>query len=380
MDVVNRHEGHSPSQVIDFSIHDIVGLRLIDPSALDAANLVKQLGPYQAPLDGVPDITVRFARELSPPALNYLGLNSMAFTNDEFYLLDSRSGRAVARIPFDEIGQPCEIVYQSGLGRMPLLFDIIRLVFLKKNYVSLHGAAFRYNDQGVLVAGWTKGGKTETLVAFANHGASYVADEWVLLSGDGHRMLGLPVLVALWDWQLEQVAPDLRPEMSREKRTLFRSIHSLDVAYSSFGRGRLQHLFPLKALGKLLPVLKTGLNVQELPQIMFKDRYCAQGVPFDRLFLMMSHSNPDIVVAPYDPIEIARQMVHSNEHEEMEFFQRYRAFKFAFPQRANPFLEGALELGRSLLCSALQGKEAYRVLHPYPVSFEELFSHLQPLC
>jgi hypothetical protein len=28
----------------------------------------------------------------------------------------------------------------------------------------------------------------------------------------------------------------------------------------------------------------------------------------------------------------------------------------------------------------LEGKEAYRVLHPYPVSFEKLFKKMQPYC
>jgi hypothetical protein len=73
-------------------------------------------------------------------------------------------------------------------------------------------------------------------------------------------------------------------------------------------------------------------------------------------------------------------MLNSNEHESTSVVQQYRAFRFAFPQRENRFLERAPELHRSLLYQALEGKEAYEVFHPYPVSFEELFDHLQPLC
>jgi hypothetical protein len=94
----------------------------------------------------------------------------------------------------------------------------------------------------------------------------------------------------------------------------------------------------------------------------------------------MSHSEPRIVVTPCDSAEIARRMAHSNEYEEASLEQCYRAYRFAFPNRRNPYLESAPELRSSLLVRALEGKEAYQVLHPYPVSFEELFSHLQSLC
>jgi hypothetical protein len=375
-----QEELPSTLPAVDFNIHDTVGIRLINPTARDAARLTKLLAPFQATLEREPDITVRFERDLSPPALNYLGVNSMAFTQEDFYLLDRNSGQVAARIPFDEIGQPCEIVCQSGLGFVPQLFELTRLAFLRKNYVSLHGAAFLYNGKGILVAGWSKGGKTETLVSFANHGAHYIADEWVLLSGDGQRMLGLPIPVTLWDWQLEQMSPDLLPKMSSERKTLFRSIRSLEAVHNTFGRGRLKDFFPLKALGRLMPVFRTRLAVRESPHILFKDRYCHQGVTVDKLFLVMSHSEPDIVTAPCDPSEIAQRMVNSNEYEETHLLQCYRAFKFAFPQRENQFLERVAELRKSLLHSALEGKEAYQVFHPYPMSFEQLFSRLQPLC
>jgi hypothetical protein len=381
MDLTPRQEElRSTRPTVDFDMYGIVGIRLINPAARDAARLRKLLAPFKARLDREPDITVRFERNLAPPALNYLGLNSMAFTEEDFYLLDRSSGQVAARIPFDKIGQPCEIVCQSGLGSVPQLLELTRLAFLRKNYVSVHGAAFLYNGKGILVAGWSKGGKTEALVSFANHGAHYVADEWVLVSGDGQRMLGLPIPVTLWDWQLEQVSPDLMPEMSSERKFLFRSIHSLEVIHNTFGRGRLKGFLPLKVLRGLMPVFKTRLNVREPPHILFKDRYCDQGATVDKLFLVMSHSEPDIVITPCAPIELARRMVNSNEYELEYAVQKYRAFKFAFPQRENPFLERAPELRSSLLHQAFEGKEAYKVFHPYPVSFEELFSHLQPLC
>ncbi len=381
MDLSTRQEEPQASRpAVDFDMYGIVGIRLINATTRDTARLGKLLAPFRATLEREPDITVRFEKDFAPPALTYLGLNSMAFTEEGFYLLDKSNGRVAARIPFDEVGQPCEILCRSGLGSVPLLLELTRLAFLSKNYVSLHGAAFLYDGKGILAAGWSKGGKTEALVSFANHGAHYVADEWVLLSGDGKRMLGLPIPVALWDWQLEQVSLDLLPKMSTERKFLFRSIHSLQAVHSRFGRGRFKDTLPLKTLDRLMPIFEKRLSVRELPHVLFKDRYCSQGATVDKLFLIMSHSEPEIVIRPCDPMEVARRMVNSNEYEATSVPQYYRAFKFAFPQRENPFLEKAPELQNSLLYQAFKGKEAYQVFHPYPVSFEELFGHLQPLC
>lgn len=366
--------------LVDFDLHGVVGVRLTTPTASDVDSLAGQLGPCQVALTREPDITIRFERDLSPPEATYLGLNSAAFTAEGFYLLDRASGRVAARIPFDKIGLPCEIVCQSGLGSVPLLLDIIRLTFLKKDYVSLHGSAFCCNGTGILVAGWAKGGKTEMLMSFANHGAQYVADEWVLLSAHGERMLGLPTPVTLWDWQLEQVAPHLRPELSREKRARFRTVHCLDAVHRRLEYGRLKDLLWVKALGKLLRVGREGLKVQASPEAVFGDLRCKQGASVDKLILVMSHSRPDVAIEPCDPTDIARRMVHSNEYEEEHLQQQYRAFRFAFPERRNPVLEDAEEMRSSLLYHALKGKEAYQVFHPYPVSFEELFKSLRSLC
>lgn len=379
---ITTHEGDLSSidLAVDFDIHGIVGIRLVNPTARDTARITKLLAPFQTRLHREPDITIRFEDDLSPPSLNYLGLDSAAFTEDDFYLLDRNSGKVVAQIPYDEVGQPYEIKCQSNADKIPQLFELIRLAFLRKNYISLHGAAFLYNGKGILVAGWSKGGKTETLVSFANHGAFYVADEWVLLSGDGQRMLGLPIPVTLWDWQLEQVSPEIIPGMSFDRKVLFKSIYFLDAVYDKLGRGRLANFFPVKALGRLMPVVKMRLNIRESPHILFKDRYCVKGATVDKLFLVISHSEPDIKITPCDPDEFARRMENSNEYEEARLAQYYRTFKYAFPQRENKFLDSAPELRSDLLHKALVGKEIYKVFHPYPVSFDELFKHLQPFC
>ena len=363
--------------VIDLQVHGVVGVRLIAATAKDAAKVERQLGAKRAALEREPDIVIRFAERLSVPAITYLGLNSSAFADDGFYILDKNEGTIQARIPFDQIGGQCELLCANGLDSIPLLMDIVRFSFLEKHYIPLHAAAFRYRQTGVLVMGWAKGGKTEALLAFANHGAQYVGDEWVLLSADGGTMYGLPVSVAIRDWHVEHI-PDLVPRVSLDHRILFTTIRSLETLYGIWGRTPWRKSLLRRMLGRGLPRVRQQLIVRRHPRDLFRDRYSEGGVAMDKLFLTMSHSEPDFSVTPTDPLDVARRMSASVTYEHAQFFEYYHAFLFAYPHRRNAFLDEVDTLHEQLLCQALEGKEAYVVMHPYPFMFESLFDAMHP--
>ena len=227
--------------------------------------------------------------------------------------------------------------------------------------------------------GWTKSGKTETLLSFANHGAQYIGDEWIVLSDDGQVMYGIPNRITLWDWHSRYV-PDLMPKISTQKKIVFKGVYFLDAINRLFENSRFKDTFPLDIIKQAMPALKRQLKVVGGPKQIFGDQICDQGITPSTLFLMMSRSDPDISIEPCQPQEIVQRMQHSNETEQLYFFEYYKAFRFAFPHLRNEFLEGVNELQSSLLCRALGDKEAYKVLHPYPVSFEALFDQMQPFC
>jgi hypothetical protein len=366
----------SNEKIVDYDIHGIVGIRLINPTPGDAAAVSNQLGLHQQSFDRDPDIIVRFKEKLYTPSLRYLGLDA-GFTDEGFYILSSRENAKV-RVPFEKIGSQCEILCESGLHGIPWLFEMINLTFLKKNYIPLHASAFVYNGSGILVTGWTKGGKTEALLSFANHGAKCVGDEWIILSGDGKKMFGTHVPICIWEWQFEHI-PNLLPKIGTQRKILFKSIHFLDAVHKAMGLNSLKNSFPAKILSQALPTFKRQLNIRVLPEVIFENQYC-NSAPLDKLILSMSHSDPDIHVNVCDPSEITKRMIHSNTSELLPFLEIYKAFKFAFPNLRNEFLENNEELQYSLLCRAFENKEAYKVSHPYPVSFEDYFNKLRPYC
>lgn len=368
------------AKFVDFDIHGFVGVRLVNPSKADELAVKRQLGPLHVPaLNREPDIVIRFEKHLSLRQLNYLGLNNAGYTKDGFFLLKSQKAQAKVRIPFNAIGSRCEIVCETGLRRVPLLTAIVNLTLLKKDCIPLHAAAFVYKDVGILVTGWSKGGKTEALLAFANHGAKYVGDEWVILTKDGQRMYGLPEPITIWDWQIKQL-PAIHSRISFSDRLLFKAIHVFDNLHTRFGAGRFKNSFPVRIINKAMPALSRQLHVNIPQEELFDGGLFKLEANPQKLFFVISHNESSIHVERWDPMDIARRMLHSVQYEQIPFFEYYYAFKFAFPHLQNDFLENIQELQADLLHHALRGKEAYRVLHPYPVSLESLFQEMEPFC
>ena len=142
--VALRENGKRP--VIDYDIHGLVGIRLLNPSASDADAVQRQLGPPQASLDREPDIVVRFEKNLSTARIRYVEVNESGVTEDGFFVLQSGRRPAKVRIAFEQIGEHCEIVCESGLESVPLLTEIINLTVLKQKCVPLHASAFIHQE------------------------------------------------------------------------------------------------------------------------------------------------------------------------------------------------------------------------------------------
>lgn len=364
-------------EVLDYDVSGAVRIRVTGGTDVDVALMTRLFGTPSAAA-GEPDLAVRFSPEIVVTGLRYLGLNSAAFTDDDFFLLGSKSGRIDARIPFATLGQPCEIECRSGLGFVPLLFDAITLTCMRKGFVALHGSAFVHDGAGVLVLGWEKGGKTETLLAFANHGAHYVGDEIVMLAGDGRTMFGIPVPISIWDWNFDQI-PALLPELGPRKKLLLGLVRGLVAVREGHHRGQRDRTMVTRALDALIEPLRARLRIWALPARLFEGRTWPGRAPVDVVVLSVSHDRPDVTVEPCDPKDVALRMRGSNERERTGLLDHYRAFRFAFPNRPNALLDSIDEQQGALLRQALAGKTPFVVRHPYPVPFESLYRRMAPL-
>jgi hypothetical protein len=356
----------------DYDLHGLVGIRLLNASLSDAAAVARQLGPLPESLSREPDIVIRFVDRLPVSSrVRYLGLDEAGFTDDAFLVLRSRhKAPARVQIPFERIGNKCEIVCESGLPAVPLLIPIINLTVLAKGAIPLHASAFTYNGTGVLITGWSKGGKTETLLAFMAHGARYIGDEWVYISADGRRMYGIPEPIRLWNWHLEYV-PQYRRLVRLRDRLRLRALQLASLLSRAVPRAPV--------VRRVTSILKRQSFVDLHPEELFGGRLGTLAGDLEKVFFAVSHDAPDVSVQPVDPQEVARRMVFSLQHERLDLMSYYLKFRFAFPEASNDLIDRAERLQREGLARVLAGKDTFSVHHPYPVSLDALFQAVSPL-
>ena len=349
---------------VDFDLHGLAGVRLVDARPADAGVVARQLGPLPQRLERDPDITIRFVDRLEPTArLHYLGAREAGWAEDGFYVLRSRRQPAVIRLPIGSVGGPCEIVAQRGAPAIPYLVAVLNVTVLANGGLPLHAGAFELDGRGILVTGWSKGGKTELLMAATRAGARYIGDEWVYLTEDG-TMHGIPEPVRLWDWQLDQL-PRIRSGLGRLDRLRLRALplagrvdRALPDAMRRTAPGRLLH--------RAVPVADDQRRVDLAPERLFGDLGSLTG-RLDHVLFVVAAAGDTITVEPIDPDEVARRMVFSLLYERLDLAAVYLQARFAFPDLADPHLDDLEALQRGRLSAFLAGRPAHRIVHPYPV-------------
>lgn len=362
-----------------FDLHGLVTVRLVDAQPRDVHAVTRQLGPIRSQGCAQADITIRFVERLRPESkIRYLGLHQGGFTDSAFLVLrSSRKARTRVQIPMQHIGGSCEIVCEHGAPAVPLLISIVNLTALAKGTVPLHAAAFEWNGAGVVVTGWSKGGKTETLLSFMNHGARYIADEWCYIQPDGHQIFGVPEPVRLWRWQLLQL-PHCRSRISLAQR-MNMAVLAIVPTLQGHLPMKLQRSRPGRTIQRVAHFLEQRLNVLVPPEKLFDQEVTSTQGEFTDLIFVMSTEDPATTAQLISPETVADRMVHSLQYEHFPLLEYYRMFLFAFPELSNPHLETAEERQRTLLRRAFKDKRSLLVEHPYPVRLEGLFERIEPL-
>lgn len=360
---------------VDLDLHGLAGLRIVDATGDDLRAVERQLGPLPRTLDREPDITVRFVDRLVDRAhLRYLGARDAGWTDEGFYVLKSRKRPAMVRIPMDQVGGRCEIACERGVPAVPFLIAILNLTVLAKGALPLHAAAFELDGVGTLVTGWSKGGKTELLMAAAGAGARYIGDEWVYLTTDG-RMHGIPEPIRLWDWHLAQL-PRVREVLTVGDRLKLRGIAALRRLHRAMP-DRIGRLPPGRLFHRAMPILEDQLHVELPPETLFGSVGDMSG-RLDRILFVVSAAGSETTLEPIDPLAVAERMLASLMYERRDLLALWQQARFARPGIRNEHIETFEERQRALLERILAGRVACVVTHPYPVDIRALFETVRP--
>lgn len=358
----------------DFDIHGLAGVR-VDGTEADADVIERQLGPLRRSFDREPDIVVEFVDRLDTGPLVNLGRDEWAFDDEGLIVLRGRmKSRIRVRLPLDTIGHGCHVVVERGAPAVPYLVALVNLCALANGGLPLHAAAFEWQGVGVVVTGWSKGGKTESLLAALDGGARYVGDEWVYLSDGGTRAVGVPEPIRIWDWYLGQLGT-IRPELSTADRVRARSL-----AYASAATTRLEQgpaKAPVQRLARRVRHLVDGQRHVDVPvgRLIGTDTR-PQAMTVDAVVHTMSTESPAVTLEPVAGSEVAARMAGSLAFERLPLMSLYHAFRYAFPERRSTLIESAADVERERLHEFLSPRRCWSSTHPYPPDLAALREQL----
>jgi len=355
-------------------LHGLLTIALADARDAEVARVRRQLGPLPEAAAAEADLVVRFVDRLDVRGtLRPLGREA-AYTDDDFLVLRGRRKTSVrVRIPVGEIGsRPLEIVAERGAPAIPFLLPIVAVTLLSRGVVPVHASAFVADGRGTLVTGWAKGGKSEALLAFADHGAAYVGDEWVFVTGDGTSMAGLPEPMRLWDWQLAMV-PRLRARIGVGRRLRLAAAAATTGMLS--GTARLpvvRSSAPGDLARRLGSMAENQRSLQIAPERVFDGRVTSGLVPLDAIVLIESSSDPQASAEPADAAVVAQRTAATVAHELLDLEALYLTWRYAFPGRRNDYLESLPAILEERLVAAFENRPCVLVRHPYPPDIPSL--------
>ena len=372
---------------IDYDIHGVLGLRLIDPTPSLARLVARQFDPWRpASLASEPDVSISRLTPPSPRERRYrLGdagdSQECDYGESEFIL---RKGTMAVSIPFAFVGSGCTIGWSGAGGMRRLLIDYVRpalqIALLPKDRLALHSAAVNYGGKGILLAGWAESGKTEAMLGFLQAGAAFVSDKWTIVDGDGSSIHHFPTPITVRNWMIDLI-PGLRDRLKATELLRARAAGLV----TSVIRAEALSRAPLTTGVKGLADLAGRVSVTP-SQLLGKDGDGASqwrsspSAPLASLFLLVTSGEDRIAVREADVDEVASRLADCAAYERRAFFGLYQRFKYAFPGRRNRLIEEAREAESRTLAKALSSKRVFVVEAPFPFDPAALYRAIQPFC
>jgi hypothetical protein len=374
MTVTPTHDpaSRSAAAIVDFDIHALAGIRLVDPAPSDVRAVSAQIGPPSS-LSQVPDLTIRFVEEIGLEApVRWIEPGSIGFGDEGFFVWTADSGATPAAcLRLEEAGPRWELRCRTRMRSVPILLPLVDLAISAKGAFALHASAFNYRGSGVVVAGWARSGKTTALLAFMARGAAYIGDDRVYLPAEGKRIYGLAQPLALRATHVAEL-PGLARMVGRRGRSRLRLCAALERSANMAAR-----IGSLGALPHRLASAASDAAVSVSPERLFGE--CPLQGPIDKAFLAIAHESSEVRVEPVEPRHLAERLLFSIRAERQSLRRLYYAFRFAFPDDAEVFSEQSEEAETDRLARALEGTETYALYHPFPAPVVAIHDALAPV-
>jgi hypothetical protein len=286
----------------------------------------------------------------------------------DFYLV--RAGLTCS-LPAIWDGTPARLGYEPGFPIWSVFASVVRpaihLALLERAGVAVHSASVAIDDRGIVVAGWSESGKTETALALLELGGRFVSDKWTILDAQ-QRIAPFPISVGVRRWVLPFL-PTLRSSLPRRARAQLALAGLFDRASRPVRRRSPRpgaRAFALAALERSVGLLdRAALTPRELAKA-YGQPEPVRNVETAAFALLTPTARDDVKAAPADPTWVARRLVRSAAFERRGFFELYRRARYAFPERDGDLEREIERREERFLLEALSGTTLLDVRAPFP--------------
>ncbi|MEA2254276.1 MAG: hypothetical protein QOG35_321, partial [Solirubrobacteraceae bacterium] len=323
--------------------------------------VASQMDPFPgAPSTADPDVLI----EAGPsPAITEIQnpANDGLVTGSDGDALYVRAGDGWCRLPATgRTGGPARFVLSGGFPLWRVFKTVMRpaiqLALLPAGAVAVHSASVELEGAGIVVAGWSESGKTETALALVEGGASFVSDKWTVLADDG-TAAAFPITVGVRGWVLRHL-PRLRAGLGAVPRA------RLGMAGVARATAR-----PLGAGGALERAITLADRVALSPSAVRAAYGAPQTpwrVPLSAVALLTTVPGPEVSARRADPAWAAQRLARSGDFERRGLFELHDRACWALAARDPGARARILAHERAALEAMLAETTVIEVRAPFP--------------
>jgi hypothetical protein len=286
-----------------------------------------------------------------------------------FYVVD---GELACRLPSSLREEPAWFAADRGFPLWRIFGALVRPTLqiraLDHDAAVVHGASTVVDGAGVVVAGWSETGKTETALALMERGATFLSDKWTVVSPDGTIAL-FPISVGVRRWVLRYL-PQLRSSLPAAARGQFVLAGLISTAARPLrripARGRVAGLAQTALERATMMVDRAALSPAQVRQAYGQDPEGDWSAPLRIVAHLTTVSEARVEVNPADAGWAARRLARSAAFERRAAFELYERRRYAFPDSESASVEEVVGREETVLERAFGDALVLDVRAPFP--------------
>jgi hypothetical protein len=296
-----------------------------------------------------------------------------------------RANGSWCAVPPPALEGPFEFAAEPGfpLGRVFSGFvrPALQLAAARHGAVAVHGSTVVADGRGIVVAGWSETGKTETALALVEEGASFLSDKWTLVFGDG-SLACFPITIGIRRWILPY-APTLRRSLPRAARLQFAAAAAGQAAArvsASLGRrggvvgathAAVAELATLAQRASLSPTQLSAAYGQPPP---------TGRAPLTALVLLTTTADGPPRAEPRDATWAARRLARSASYERRDYLTLAERARYVHDGDGGADISRLIEEREERhLASVLTSARVIEARAPFPTDPRRIVDAVRPL-